>query len=188
MNLIKQEQRKNILEKRNCLTVGQINCISEIIINKLIKLEAFKQSNVIMCYMDFNNEVKTKDFINLCFIMGKRVAIPYIKSNSEMVAVEIINIENDVVRGSYGILEPKNNAAEIEPKEIDFVITPGIAFDKEKNRLGYGKGYYDRFLEKVKKNCFKVAIAYDFQILDSISKDNHDIPLDMIISEKRIII
>jgi 5-formyltetrahydrofolate cyclo-ligase len=90
--------------------------------------------------------------------------------------------------GVFGILEPRKESARIfNPEEIDLVIVPGVAFDEHRNRIGFGAGFYDRFLESVRPSCAKIGIAFEFQIYDEVPVEEHDIPLDLVITEKRTI-
>jgi 5-formyltetrahydrofolate cyclo-ligase len=161
------------------------------ITKKLVNSEYFLKSSTIMCYMDFNNEVMTKYLISHCFENGKRVILPLVDTvngEKKIIPYEIIDLEKDVSPGVFGILEPKKDTAKtINPEEIDLVVVPGVAFDISKNRLGYGAGFYDRFLKLVKPDCPKVGIAFEFQIFEAIPTEEHDIPLDFVITEDRII-
>jgi 5-formyltetrahydrofolate cyclo-ligase len=182
--------RKNVLKLRNSLSEKDICEKSNRIENRLLELDKFKKSKTVMCYLDFRNEVATRDFINLCYKASKRVAVPLvIRNDVRIIASEVKNFEKELRAGAFGILEPMSEyIREIDPSEIDFVVVPGVAFDMQKNRLGYGAGYYDRFLKGVRKDCFKVGIAFEFQICDRLSIDEHDIPMDALITENRIIV
>ncbi len=88
--------------------------------------------------------------------------------------------------GSYGILEPRTEKIrKTRVEDIDLIIVPGVAFDKKGNRIGHGKGYYDRLLDKT--NATKIGLAFEFQLLKEIPTDKHDLPIDILITEKRII-
>lgn len=175
----KKENRKSVENKSVEIT------------RRVINLEPFIKGQSIMCYMDFKNEVITRYIIRHCFEHGKRVILPLVDTIDgfrKIVPYEIMGEERDVMPGTLGILEPnKDSAKMINPEEIDFVIVPGVAFDLFKNRVGYGAGLYDRFLQSVKSNCPKVGIAFEFQIYDTVPVEEHDIPLDFVITEERII-
>lgn len=186
----KEKIRIQTLEKRCLLSEQQTREKSRRIFEKLMLLKAFKESFVILCYVDFRNEVITRDFIKDCLGMGKRVTVPRIEkvaqNHSEMKALEIRNPENDLEKGHFGILEPvKEIHCEVSPWEIDLVVVPGVAFSRDRHRIGYGAGYYDRFLQQVRESCLKVGIAFECQMVDSIPVEAHDIPLDLIITEER---
>lgn len=182
----KSEIRKEILNIRNNLVVNEAISKSSIIINKLINSDEYKNSTNIMVYMDFKNEVNTKVFIEEALKEGKRIIIPY----TDMEKVEIIPVEikgfNDLVMCKFGYLEPKKEKIDnpFDVNEIDLVVVPGVVFDKKKNRVGFGKGYYDRLLTNKKPKAKAIALAFEFQVLDEVPAEEHDIKMDKIITEK----
>ncbi|MDD2494533.1 MAG: 5-formyltetrahydrofolate cyclo-ligase [Tissierellia bacterium] len=184
----KSEIRKYILNIRNNLNNTVVNEKSKIIINKLISLEEFKNSKTVFIYMDFRNEVRTGEIINFLLEQNKRVVLPWTDTaNTEIVPVEIKDMENDLITSSFGYLEPKKeNVIEVKVEEIDLIIVPGVAFDKRFNRIGFGKGYYDRILNRKRKNTLAIAIAYEFQVLEEIPYEEHDIKMDAIITEENM--
>ena len=189
----KKEIRQEVLRLRSSLTISDNAEKSSKITERLVNLKEFGISSLIMCYTDFKNEVQTGIFINECFRLGKRVAVPLILNDAggqrEMSAFEICDLERDLKPGFYGIREPVNcSEGEIDLAEIDLVVVPGVAFDLKRNRRGYGAGYYDRFLKKLKCDCPKVGIAFELQVYDHLPVESHDIPLDMVITEERIIL
>jgi len=177
--LRKKENREGVKDKSIEIT------------KKIISLEPFINAKSIMCYMDFKNEVMTQYIIQHCFNKGKRVILPCvdkIDGVKMIVPYEIMNVQRDVISGTFGVLEPKKDVAKIfKPEEIDLVIVPGVAFDIHKNRIGFGAGFYDRFLQSLNPECLKVGIAFEFQIFDTVPVEEHDIALDFVITEERII-
>lgn len=98
-------------------------------------------------------------------------------------------MDSDLEKGVLGLLEPKKECKRLlNPEDIDLIVVPGIAFDILKNRIGYGAGYYDRFLKTTREDCLKVGVAFELQILDKINTQEHDVPLNAIITEKRVIL
>lgn len=206
LNLIMKKVEKNLLRKKlieERLALSENTAIynSEVIMNKILKLEEFNQSKMIMVYMDFKNEVRTRKFIEKCFSNSKRVCIPYVtnittqystyeenihSAQKRILPCEITDLEKDLEKGTYGIYEPRPSEIKVvDAKKIDLVIVPGVGFDVNKNRIGYGAGYYDRFLTKI--NSTKVAVAFELQVCEEIPVDEYDQTMDMIITEKRII-
>lgn len=183
--------REEVACYRKMETKEEVENKSVEIAQKLFKLNQFKASQAVMCYMDFNNEVMTKHIIDYCFDLGKRVILPLVDTVNgirRIVPYEVFNLQQDVMPGAFGILEPRKESARIfKPEEIDLVIVPGVAFDLHRNRIGYGAGFYDRFFEYVSPKCTKIGVAFEFQIYDEVAVEEHDIPLDLIITEKRII-
>lgn len=188
----KKKVRKIIIDKRSFLSEEEVKLNSQNIIEKILSLKEFKKSFSIMCYIDFKKEVETREFIRICLDKKKRVSVPVIVSADNglkmMIASEITSIEDDLEQNKFGIFEPKKEIIkEVKPDEIDLIIVPGLAFDVFKNRLGYGGGFYDRFLENTGLDCLKVGIAYDFQIIDKVPVEEYDKKMNNIITENRII-
>ena len=188
----KKELRKKMINLRYSLTQEEISRKSRRIFERLMSLGEYEKSGLIMGYMDFRNEVRTCDFIRDSLEMGKRVAIPYVTSMrcgiGEIAASEIYDMKCDTAPGRCGILEPAAGRLRIvNPGEIDLAVVPGVAFDKNGFRLGYGAGCYDGFLKNVRSDCLKVGVAFEIQIVEVVPTDEHDIPLDIVITEDRLI-
>ncbi|HPD01495.1 MAG TPA: 5-formyltetrahydrofolate cyclo-ligase [Acetivibrio sp.] len=188
----KKDIRKEILNKRIGLIKGDVINRSIRITDKLTSLERFKESKIIMTYMDFKNEVMTSFLTEYCLKLGKTLAFPLIESFQgvkKICAYEPKDHINGLKLGAYGILEPvRQLSKKIDPKEIDMVVVPGVAFDTKGYRIGYGAGYYDVFLKEVKDECFKVGIAFELQVIENIPKEEHDVSLDAIVTESRVIL
>lgn len=186
----KESIRARIIEQRKLLSIQEVNEKSSAITKRLCSLVQYANAGVVMAYMSFRNEVATDAFINRCSRDGKRVIIPKVQQipAPALLLYEIKDPGQDVVKGFMGIPEPDASRLErVDPSEIDMVVIPGVAFDKCKNRLGYGAGYYDRFLPTLRPDSLKVGIAYEMQITDSVFAEEYDIPMDMVITEERII-
>ncbi|HNZ82396.1 MAG TPA: 5-formyltetrahydrofolate cyclo-ligase [Sedimentibacter sp.] len=181
----KKELRKRILSIRNNMPGEDVVNNSRIIRDKIIGLDVYKQSKVIFIYMDFKNEVMTSDLIKHMLFEKKRVVVPYTDTVSTVLIPSEITGESDLKLNSFGYSEPKK-VSPVNIEEIDLVIIPGLVFDKNLNRIGFGKGYYDRILNKLKASARKVAVAHDFQVLEEIPAEEHDVKMDMIITEKSI--
>ena len=159
---------------------------SQEIMNKIINLSIYKQSKAIFIYMSFKNEVITSELIKKMFNDKKKVVIPYTDMVNTLLIPSEIKDEDDLVLNPFGYYEPRK-IINFPVEKIDLVIVPGVVFDNNLNRIGYGKGYYDRILNALRPDVKKVAIAHDFQVLDSIPAEEHDIKMDMVITEKRVI-
>ncbi len=153
--------------------------------DKLFSLCAFKEATTILFYMAFDGEVDTFEMIRQAQKMGKIIGLPGInKEKREIIPAVIERIDTACLEiGSYGILQPKigqGNLLNID--KIDMVIVPGIAFDRQNNRLGRGKGYYDRFLKKISSHTTTVGLAFDFQIVDHLPDIAHyDVPVSCVL-------
>ncbi len=189
----KKQIRDEILKLRSSLSHEEVADKSKKIFRKLLEMDIYLKSKIIMCYMDFRNEVATREFIETSLLKGKRVMLPLVgkdaDDNKVIIPCEIKDLDSDLEKGVLGILEPKKECKRLSnPEDIDFIVVPGIAFDLFKNRIGYGAGYYDRFLKTTREDCLKVGIAFELQVLEEIKTEEHDVPLNVIITEKRVII
>ncbi len=174
----KTEIRKKNLQKRKNLTSEQNKLLSKKIVDNFLATLTYQKSDQILSYISFNNEVQTELIIKESLKKMKKVGAPKIVGN-EILAFEINHL-GDLNIGKYSILEPTTTKP-FYVTENTIIIIPGVAFDKNGTRLGFGKGFYDRFLSD--QPGIKIALAYDFQIVKKIPKDKHDIPMDMIITE-----
>lgn len=184
----KSDLRKIILNKRNNMSIDLVREKSKIITEKLFLTEEYKKSKTVFIYMDFKNEVITTGLINQMLNENKHVVIPYTDTvNTVIIPVEIKDIKNDLKDSSFGYREPiAEKVKEVEIGKIDLIIVPGVVFDKRLNRIGFGKGYYDRILIRKREDTRAVAIAYEYQVFDEIPSEAHDIKMDMIITEENI--
>ena len=189
-NVVQKERiRKNIYAKRISLPAVDKNKHSLEIFKKLSNINEFIQSKNIMFYVATKSEVQTKNMIEKSLAMGKNIFIPIMDDLScNLKPSLLIDFDKELKKNSQGILEPKQEFQRIYSAEkMDLIILPGIAFDLKGNRIGRGKGYYDRFLKGVKPFTIKIALAFEIQIVKKIPLDLNDIPVDKVITEKRII-
>mgnify|MGYP001587048382 CR=1 FL=1 len=189
-NNIKSNLRKTMLQQRKNMTIENANAFSNKIIGTLMELPEFINCKNIMLYLSFNKEVDTYPLITWCFDNGKTVIAPYcIQAERKIIPFKINNLTNDLTKSTFGVMQPKHDLLEeANMEDIDLIIVPGVVFDVHCNRIGFGAGYYDRFLPKKSKNTSTIGIAYDYQIMDKIPTSKYDVPLDLIITEKRIIV
>lgn len=186
--MYKKAIREDIIKKRNDLSLDIKVEYDIYIFDKLINSEAYKNSNKIFTYISFGNEVDTKEFIKYALNDGKEIYVPKTnKVSKEMIAIRIYSLDN-MIEDNWGILEPKDIDKKNICENFDLIIIPGLAFDRRGNRIGYGGGYYDKYFSKIKNINNKLALAYDFQILDNIKSEIHDIKVDYIISNNETII
>lgn len=183
----KEELRKLILAKRGTLAEEQRREKSRAILKNILDLPGFVTAKTIMAYLDFRGEVETRELAAKILSMGKRLVVPLCHMNN-LIPCLINNLEQDIHAGTWGILEPqKDRIRPLPPLEIDLVIVPGVAFDYKGNRLGYGRGYYDRFLPKIRDGVLAVGLCFDCQIVESIPTDEYDIKMSLLITENGVI-
>lgn len=187
----KNEIRKHIQAVRNELTEDVLKEENRKIRERLFALECFKKSTMLFSYVSFGKEADTHEIIIMALQMNKRVYVPRVE-NKEMNFYEIHDLDG-LIRSDYGILEPVGDIRHryrpsSEDSKNKLMLIPGLAFDIRGNRIGYGAGFYDRYLGGYPENEWeKLALAYDFQIINNISTDIYDIPADYILTPNRFI-
>ncbi len=148
----------------------------DVIFDKVINLEEYKQSKLILIYVSLKDEVDTIKLIKYGLEIGKGIAVP--KCEGDDIAFYYINSLEDLEEGNFGILEPKTNEA-VNDFENSICIIPGVVFDKQNNRIGYGRGFYDRFLENYQG--VKIGLTYKECVCDKIDVDENDVKMDKVI-------
>lgn len=176
---LKYQQRKEIKERLINLTDKQQK--SEIIFKKLLTIQKFINAKSVFCYLSTEQEVDTKDIISYCFENNKQLSVPYIEGK-EMYPITY-NQGEKLVKNQYAIYEPEYSENKLT-KEIDVAIIPLVGFDGIK-RLGHGGGYYDKFMNN-NPNSFNIGLAFEEQKIEGLIVEDHDIPLDMVITNKEI--
>ncbi len=177
---VKERLRKEILRKR--IEYSDRFDANKKIVERIRELEEFKKAKTVLLYYPIKGEPDITPLFYEIKERKGRVAFPKIKGD-EIEAVEVNDLE-DLRKGKFNIPEPAGGG-KISPEELDIVFVPGIVFDMELYRIGFGKGFYDRFLKNVK--CPKVGVAYSFQIVNSFPHSPWDVPLDIIVTEKGVI-
>lgn len=176
----KSDIRKSIKAVKSGITSAYRRNFSEQIRHKIEELPEFKQAKTILLYYSLPDEVDTSSFLEL-WKQEKELLLPVVKGQ-ELIICKYQS--GNLKKGSYGILEPQGEEIS-DLSIIDLIIIPGIAFDKKRNRLGRGKGYYDKLLSRT--TAYKIGICYNCQIIDQLPIEEHDIPMDHIITESEII-
>lgn len=175
--------RKMIKERRALLTEAERENLDSIIFKKVTNSKEYQEAKVIFIFVSYDTELDTHKIIKQALKDGKRVSVPRIISKEEgMDVVEIKGFE-DLKPGAYGILEPEDSKFKIDESLIDVSYLPGVAFDRKGGRVGYGGGFYDRFLRKTRKDSLKIALGYSFQVLEEVPMDDNDEFIDGIITD-----
>ena len=180
--------RKEILNMRNNMSNEKRILKDKLIYNLFINSDLYKKAKDIFIYVSFGSEVNTHEIIKKAIIDKKNIYVPKIDMNKKSaLSTENIHSITELNVNNYGILEPINVDKDKIANDFDIIVMPGVAFDENGNRIGYGGGYYDKYLEKNIFKAKKVALAYEEQILERIESDFHDIKVDFIINTKKII-
>ena len=185
-NQLKKPLRKKFLALRKNLSVEEREFLSNKIVQKFLASEVYKNSSVIMAYMPTADEIQLQEFFADAFDKEKILAIPLIIGRGIMKPVILKNFD-ELEIGEFGILTVREDSRKfIDAEKIDCVIVPGVAFDIHGKRLGLGGGYYDRFL-KLAENAKKIALAFDFQVVENLPTESHDMPVDFIFTENIVV-
>lgn len=183
----KADVRAVMKAKRNELSDSERQIKDRIIFNNVINDSIFNSSNIMFIYVSFKNEADTHNIIDYALRKGKIVCVPEVNEKTRtMKALKIDSLKKNMHANNYGILEPDDSAAEIPGDKIDLVLVPGLAFDLMGGRLGYGGGYYDRFLRGMRKDALKIGLAYDFQIVQEVPTESFDVLINGLITESRV--
>ncbi|MDI6618338.1 MAG: 5-formyltetrahydrofolate cyclo-ligase [Clostridiales bacterium] len=185
---VKKELRRLMIEKRNSMDLNKKAEWDNKITSQLIESSFYENAKIIFTYVSFGSEVDTHYFIKYALNDKKVLCVPKIISKNGVMKAFRINSFKDLKAGSFGIPEPEDCRVEITPSKMNLILMPGLVFDRGGERVGYGAGFYDRFLYGAGKKASKVALAYDFQLLNKIPSDKFDIKADAIITNKEIII
>lgn len=185
----KDSLRREVLQRRLRLPFEEVFKLSTLIQKRFLEIRELQYAKQLALYASFKNEVLTDAIFGYALAHGKEVFFPRIVSGKRGLVFLKVHGRKDFSQGSYKIHEPAHDRELdiITPSSFDVMIVPGVAFDTAGNRLGYGKGYYDRVLGSVKQGCLVAALAFDFQLLDKVPAEAHDIKMGRIITESRTI-
>lgn len=180
----KKDIRNHIYNLREKMKIKDKEIWDRDIYNKLLNHKAYENATTIFVYVSFKGEVDTHSIIKRALSTGKKVCVPKVNKSEKIMEAYYINSMEDVEKGYFGIMEPKVSCKKANNEEIDLIISPGVAFDMEGGRIGYGGGFYDKFLASLNETKPIIALAYKFQILDKIILEETDRRVDEIISNE----
>ena len=184
---MKDRLRKSIEKKRNTLSTSEVLEKSSRIKKRIFEMDLFRDAQTILFYVSYGNEVYTHDMIKESISLGKTVVVPKSVTKNNALILSRLTDWNNLEVGAYNILEPKQESIEqVDVESIDLIIVPGVVFDESGNRIGHGKGYYDRLLND-SRNIPSIGLAFEFQIVENIKSEQHDEKIDIIITEDRIV-
>lgn len=174
----KKELRKQIRDRKRQFTADELNELSVPVMNRLLGMPEVINAKTILLYYSLPDEVNTHQTVELLARQGKIVLLPKVIDGENM-EIRIYESSEDLTEGSYGIMEP-NGKLFTDYDKIDTAVIPGMSFDADYNRLGRGKGYYDRFLKNIPQ-AYKIGVCFDFQKEQNIPHDEYDIKMDTVI-------
>lgn len=178
--------REELLKVRGSLSQEEVRVKSKEMVKNVLRFKPFTNSAKILYYHPKGKEADLIELINFSLKENKSVFLPKTNpADTSLKTHQIKDLNSELELGEYGIKEPKQICPEFPREKLDLIFIPGVAFDLAGNRLGMGRGYYDRFLNNL--HAIKVGVAYEFQIVDRLEAQAHDIPMDYIITDKRII-
>lgn len=184
--VIREQARKNRVAQKDKDEVSRVIC------GAFMALPAYQAAKTVMWYVDAGSEVRTRHTLPEALTHGKRVVVPWCVVETNQLELFLLEDTAELVEGAYKILEPKDELRRlpnkvVRPEELDLVMVPGTAFDPRGGRMGQGKGYYDRLLERARRDAPLVALAFDCQIFDEIPVAPHDVFMDLVLTETRAI-
>ena len=184
---MKDRLRKDIIKKRKSLPKSEVIEKSTNIKKRIFEMGKFRDAQTVLFYVSYDNEVYTHDMIKESLLIGKKIVVPKSDTKINTLLLSELTDWNDLECGAYNILEPKQDfIKEVSIKSIDLIFVPGVAFDMHGNRIGHGKGYYDRLLKRA-SNITSIGLAFEFQVVENIEAEEHDEKIDIIVTEKRVI-
>ena len=175
-----------LLAKRKALSVTEVRSASLLVQQSFVASPEFSRAKVLALYAPIHNEVDTLEVLAEALAASKAVLYPAV-SGQQLSFRRVIEQRNELQKGAFRIAEPIASCAVYDPREADLIVIPGIAFDLRGRRIGYGKGYYDKTLHAIEGQGKLVGFCFDFQLVEDIADEPHDVKMDMLITEKRVI-
>ncbi len=179
----KRSIRQNLLKQRRALTGAECRQFSQAAHQLLFETDVYRQASVVALYAPIHNEVLTVELFRSARQGGKKVCYPRV--NGESLEFLVVEQESGLVPGAFGVAEPIGTTI-VPLEELDLVVVPGIAFDRSGYRLGYGRGYYDRAFGFTRRAVL-AGLAYDFQIVDELPTEEHDVHLDLLVTSSKVL-
>ncbi|HIK01001.1 TPA: 5-formyltetrahydrofolate cyclo-ligase [archaeon] len=183
----KDQLRQEILQKRDSLSESERDVKSTIIAMQFFASEAFKNAKTIFAYASYGSEVSTNYLMRKALLLEKKVCIPKVNLKTGKMWPVKINSLNVLKPNKAGIPEAGLFSFKVDPMKVDVILVPAAVFDLHGHRIGSGKGFYDRYLSTYQNHAKIIGLAFDFQIVNDIPEEPHDVKVHKIITEKRII-
>ena len=186
-----QKLKLEVLKRRDRLSDQQQRQHSQDIRERVLQMDLVQQAKTVFIYIDFRSEVQTRSLIQTLMEMGKKVVVPVtLVKEKDLLPVAICDLENDLAPGYASIPEPVEAIRQsnyVAPETIDLILLPGSVFDERGGRMGYGGGFYDRFVSNKAHQAHRIGLCYEVQVVEKAPLQQHDELLDGIVTEKRIL-
>jgi 5-formyltetrahydrofolate cyclo-ligase len=184
--------RSEVLARRAALSPEEVVERSQRTVERVAALRAFHEAKAVLLFASFGTELRTEGLIERCLAAGQDVVLPRVIRSTRHLGLHVIHsLDEDCEPGCWGIREPvSGRCLEVGPREVDFVVVPGVALDLLGNRLGYGGGFYDRLLAEVRPDLWPdciAALAFECQIVAEVPHQEKDLPVPLIITEERVL-
>lgn len=185
----KEHLRRYILRLRDRQTSSEIEQKSEDITDQVIQLHEYVRARGIACYVNKDSEVNTRRLIRNALDREKRVLVPVVKKGEiELFFSELKDLGSDLAPGNFGIPEPRPEAVRpVSLDEVDIIFVPGIVWDRDGYRLGWGRGYFDRAIKRLPSHVRSAGLAFNMQLINRVPRDQFDVPVNLVVTESRVI-
>jgi 5-formyltetrahydrofolate cyclo-ligase len=181
----KEQLRRRVAALRRALTQAARDERSNAMCTQLASLEEVERARVIACYMPLRFEISPLRAMQHAFDVGKTVALPRVDETTNQLVMHRYEMGDELVESRFMVREPRPDTPLIAPQDVDVVLVPGLAFDGEGRRLGYGQGYYDRLLGSLR--AVRIGLAFDFQLLAEVPSFDHDLPVHAVVTDRRVL-
>ncbi len=183
----KKKFRTEALERRDRLPLTERQARSAKIFERLRALAAYEAARTVAVFVSCRSEVDTRPVVEDLLKRGRRAAVPRVTGKGEMEFHRITDPSLDLEDGAFGLREPRPALERVPPGDIDLLIAPGAAFDPRGFRVGYGGGFFDRYLRRLRPDCPVVSLAFEIQIVDRVPAEPFDEPVGLIVTEDRVL-
>jgi 5-formyltetrahydrofolate cyclo-ligase len=182
----KKQLREIMLRRRDSLSSEERALKSRAITARLVGMQELQDARTVMAYASFRSEVDTGPLIAWCREQGKTLALPKVTGPVTLEAFLVRDPQVDLQPGVWGISEPTSGLERVDPSALDVVIVPGVAFDLRGGRLGYGGGFYDAYLPRLRPDTLLVGAAFQVQVVQRVPMARHDTRVDVLVTEIRL--
>lgn len=184
-SMSKEDIRKEFIRRRAGIDKEEHKRRSSCAMRQIIDSEEYARCTRLLAYMPVRNEISTADLVSDVLNSGRMLYLPRVaRERRELEIVRVSDISTDLAKGTFGILEPVGAlgaATQAEIEQIEIAVIPGVAFDREGYRLGYGAGYFDGFLSKLSADCLTVGVCFSEQLVERLPRDPWDVPVKRVV-------